>query len=78
MSGMLGEVVPPNHWASGMVCQNPCLIPTDPLQASEQRSDLLCEVELFESRDILLPMCSIGQCSSWLIFGNQYESFLRS
>ena len=43
-----------------------------------QRSDLLCEVEPFGSRDILLPISHLGQCSLWLIFCNQCESFLSA
>lgn len=58
------------------VCQNRCPVLTDAIHI-RQCSDLLCEVEPFGSRAILLPTYYLGQCFLWLIFCNQCESFYR-
>lgn len=55
--GNAREALPLNDWASGIVCQNRCLILTDSLQSIRQRSDLLCEVESFgKSRHLATDM----------------------
>ena len=60
------------------VCQNRCPVLTDVLSVSDNVLIFLCEVEPFGSRAILLPTSYLGQCSLWLIFCNQCESFYRA
>lgn len=70
------EALPPNHWASGNRLSESL---SNSYRYSSRSGNVLiflCEVNLFGSRDILLPISHLGQCSLWLIFCNQCESFL--